>query len=328
MNKENVHYPEKLFEYLFDFSEPKQHEAPAWWDRYVENTVTKTKPVGFELYEKYQKPTVVKSENKVTKAQPFKPNNQPGGFHSTDWFWSEAAQRMVHKNWIVQKDGTIGYGQQAPAINSHSRPLNYMEGVGYASAPRKAPAEESWDNFYRLLGMEETPEDWNSVSPTDLLEAGYVWDSLEKTWRWPAGEGKAKSLEDIATEILNDSKIIRPASITELERLGITPQEAHWEDFLPEPIVTQVLNTNLVTDEDMDYIFDNPHHAGQVDFWKHLMMRKALAACETLQMLGLDAMVNVKSSPPPDAELLPEDKPMTIIRQGKTSIIPFDQRTS
>ncbi len=361
MNKQNVHFKPEDFPKLFDYSEVKQHEAPAWWDRYVEDPKKGIKPVGFELYEKYQKSTVVKSEKTTNVTQPTKPSPgyQSTHYNADDWYFNKEANRMVRKDWKVDKDGTITYpnghkvakggyyqptqpvgkGQhgltiirkgetQITKMGETQRRHNFIEGVGYGSAPRQTQGND-WDDFYRLMGMEESPSEWSTISPTDLLEAGYSWDPGDKTWHW-TGDGQAKSLEDIASTILNESTefnarqmaergvqwdeydgaLLRPPTMTELERLGIVKDEPFWEDMLPENIVTTVTASNLVTEDDLDYILYQPHHAGTIEFWQHLIMQKAIAACETLQALGIDASVKVKAAPPPDAILLPESNPI------------------
>lgn len=103
MNKKNFHFGKDSFPALFDFSEVKQHEAPKWWDRYCEDTVNKVKPVGFDLFAKFKKPSVVKPVTTITKVEPksplttgFRPHPQQRP-NPNDWTWDAETGSLVRK---------------------------------------------------------------------------------------------------------------------------------------------------------------------------------------------------------------------------------------
>jgi hypothetical protein len=62
MNKVLMDYKEADFPFVFDYEALGTATAPAWWDQYVGNETEK--PVGYELYKKFEKPTAIKTESK------------------------------------------------------------------------------------------------------------------------------------------------------------------------------------------------------------------------------------------------------------------------
>jgi hypothetical protein len=61
INKVLLDYKDADFPYIFDYEALGTATAPAWWDQYVGNETDK--PVGYELYKKFEKPTTVKTES-------------------------------------------------------------------------------------------------------------------------------------------------------------------------------------------------------------------------------------------------------------------------
>lgn len=291
MNTTLFHFDKKEFPNVFDFSEAKKHEAPEWWDRYVENTNKKIKPVGFELYEKYKKPTTVKNESKITQigGTQKSPTYQTTGYNANDWSYNEKAKRMVHKSWTVKDDGTIVFNHPTP--NQQNKTTN---------------TNNNGQSYPRGLTVAE------------LLDAGYRWDAKEGTWRFVGGSSEtlhesAKFNARRAAERgvswgkdgeldQKDRELLAHYGLSVLEEA-----EENWEDKLPKNILNAVFDSICITDEDADTANRNPVIAGDPKFWRQLFYTKLFDVIEVLYELGVKVDVAFERLLPEDieAELLP-----------------------
>lgn len=299
MNKHLFHFKDDSFPSLFDYSEPKKHEAPLWWDRYVEDTKNKVKPVGFELFEKFKKPTEIKAERSVTVIRPAQNAVQPRkmGEYPSDWKWHEKAQRMVHKNWKIAEDGTIedynigAFPNQNRATPPPTIPKNKpSQPIGYDPS--------DWDDFYRLQGLEGPPEGYEWFSPQQLIEEGYIWDPEEKTWEWRG-----------YTEDIKDK---RPMTMQDLRDLGLDgDKDVMWEERIPAAMLDTLFDSDLIQEEDIEKAIRMNHIAGDPVFWQEIFLSKAIRANNVLRSLGLNVYFGISGEPPEDIEmaLLPENKP-------------------
>lgn len=327
MNKQLFHYKEEQFPTLFDFSEAKQHEAPAWWDRYVENTTTKTKPVGFELYAKYDRPTVVKSEKPSVKVTSFKPSpsyKSPtrNNYDSTVWVWSNQLQRMVHRDWIIHEDGTITYpssGIQGAAKGQH----------GLVAQPRKHP--DDWDDHFRepinphkmyVQLREEGLSD--KMADHVMAQNGYVWSdshwsyspkgllkeseefnarkAAEHGIRWKV-DGELDMTGALARR-MTDEDLDEYMRLFDEAEAAREQEDRFWEESIPPTLLEAIMSSELVNDEDVDYAIGNYKIAGDPEHWKYLFLKKALSAVEVLRVAGLDVKLTIASGPPNDLDIV------------------------
>lgn len=161
MNKTMMDFDSKDFPNIFDYSmigtaNTPEFTAPAWWDQYVGGH--SDKPVGFHLYKKFEKPTVIKNETKaVTTWQP-------------SWVNNKSAKNQNQKSAPYDWDELNGYeyGMRAlpPVGNGYykdengvfrPRPLN--ESAEF-NAKKAAERGLTWDEEGRLdldkLGIKVT----------------------------------------------------------------------------------------------------------------------------------------------------------------------------
>jgi len=323
MNKRLIHYQESQFPLLFDFSEVKKHQAPAWWDRYVEDTKTGTKPIGYELYKKFNKPTGVGNEFATTKITPVtQPQGQ--GQHpvgrsnlTQDWVWNQRLHRLVHKSWVVAEDGTITFpGQNGTTIRAQafdaplSRPAN--EPIGYRA--------EDWDEFYRLQGLDGPPEGYEGISPRLLVEKGYRWAPRIKNWEFVGNtepmalvesrQFNARRAAERGVDWDKEGALEKSFSEAELREMGLwsESEDKHWEELLPPDVLELLFDSDQVNEDDIDFALRHPDIAGDPEYWQEAFLSKTLRSIHVLRTLGLNVSFKVTGSIPGDLDmaLLPE----------------------
>jgi hypothetical protein len=315
MNKVLFHYDKDIFPKLFDYSECKEHQAPEWWDRYVENPLTKTKPIGFELYAKYDRPTVVKSETKLTPITKPSPGYQPSQYRSEDWSFNQQVGRMVHKDWVINKDNTITYAYDRKPEQNEKPQLQAINGTKPGDMP-KGMTQSEFEQLYDLFSIED---EMPNATLDQLLDLGYRWDETLEAWTWrSAPERVPKPSRDYnRLQRIRDAhaNVLRPATPEEMQSLGLAEEDLHWEELLPGLFVDRLMDANLVTDADLDVCFDKPRLAGTEDHWRRVLAQKAVAAVELLQSLGVGAYMTFDKPVP---EYASEDD------TGEETIIPLD----
>lgn len=321
MNKKLKHFPAEEFPTLFDFSEAKQHEAPAWWDRYVENPLTKTKPVGFGLYAKYQKTTVVKSETKTTITK-FHPS-QPKAYDPSAWVYSEKAKRMVHKDWIIEDDGTISY--KNGSVTGKVSPYTSHPGLSVVRKPNQNERDDRLDpermtakdreELVSWLMRDELEDDSpaGGYSAAEMRALGFSWNPDSKMWLYTQGadtesrEFNARRVAERGVKWAGDGSLNRGSEDT----LGLREQgERYWEDELDVKVRDLIFDSDLLTDDDIEWAMRNPSHASDPAEWSMVFYKKALSAVEALRTLGFDVDIVYTPTPKPpedlDIILLPE----------------------
>lgn len=292
MNKKYMHYAQKDFPILFDFSEAKEHEAPQWWNRYCEDTVRKVKPVGFDLFAKYGKDSKVKNETKTIitrvehKATP------------TGWVWSNSLQRMVAPN----DPAGIGYEKRMESVN-HQR----------AAVVKVDPNDgDEWAEFYRLHGMDVPPEGYETYSPRELIVAGYDFSDVDKTWHWSAAraavgapliESKSFNAKKIAEhgvgwndeDGLDDIRVIEEEDeegLKEWMKMNGWEDDDYFEAKMDPKIHEALFESELMSEDDLDYAIENPLVASDTMFWREVIMNKVLRGVTFLQKTGLEIDIN------------------------------------
>lgn len=293
MNKKLFHYPVELFPKLFDYTEVKQHEAPAWWDRYVEDTKEKTKPVGFDLYAKFDKPTIVKSEtSKLTKvSEPPKTFHaqQSSRFVSEDWTWNDKIKRMVHKSWTVNEDGSISYmnGNQPSTTRQHTGErgeLVSLPGFGIGRPRHQPPNWTPEDDHYGTL------QESREFNARKAAERGVVWSR-------------------------ETGSLIRDATPDEVALLyslmGGEQGDKYWEDGLPPEVVESIVNANVLSDDEWDTVIGSPTTYGEVEPWQMLFLEKAVAIADALKIMGVNLLLSVeqRGKTYPIGYNLPDEQP-------------------
>lgn len=350
MNKSMFHYKEQDFGFLFDFSEAKKHEAPAWWDRYVENTRTKTKPVGFELYEKFKKTTVVKEEKKsgqsvVRQIGPGSGYQSPVRFNANDWSYSEKARRMVHKDWHVADDGTISYPNGGKMREVSSSGITQVERLqpGRGSEDAFADLSPAERRFYINFLMQDDddviPVKSYGWSPEDYRRYGYTWDTDTRSWKYTGSSQPLRESDEFNARqaaqrgaIWNDDgslKMRRDTGPTYSSMDTITRKEAEdfgliekddpfWEDHIDPKVRDALFDSDLLLDEDIDWAIQNPQAAADAEQWVAIFYRKVLNGIEVLQRLGINARLDLRAAKPPaDIELIiVDDKPNNQTQHG------------
>lgn len=327
-NKKLLHYKPEDFPALFDFTEVKQHEAPKWWDRYVEDTVTKTKPVGFELYKKFQKSTLVKVETvgstlkqisgppgAVGKnghaatcrcwncngnsyyGQNTDPNRGVVRYNPDEWVWSESEKRLVKK-------GEAGNQHQMKRDHDYSSRLQSM-----ASSQQ---GHRGYADLARLVEIDDGP-----MTASELIGMGFEYN--EDLHAWVAGEGTnmvkitgvPPGSEHDAMFAEREGRRPRYADLDEFDLYSTL----YWEDEIPYSVETKglLLASNLLTEEDIEQMIAQPRLAMDERFWKDMFFDKAMNAIEALQAIGVDARLNLRTPP---AELTAEEVTQALLPEG------------
>jgi hypothetical protein len=67
-----------------------------------------------------------------------------------------------------------------------------------------------------------------------------------------------------------------------------------WDDELSDTIVTAVISSGCITDEDMEYANDHKNEAAHPLFWRNLFIRKLSAVALTLRVLEIDVQYGIK----------------------------------
>lgn len=307
MNKNLMHYKPEDFPILFDFSEAKQHEAPKWWDRYCEDTKLKVKPVGFELFERFKRDTKVREENRTggTIIRPLgpNPNPQPSQWASTDWFFSKAAGRMVHKNWIVEDDGTIHYpgtieaNKKAAEERSATTIKRLDDGNDKGIVTDKD--WDDWDDFYRMQDMEGAPEGYEGFSPRQLMNAGYQWDPAAKNWIHSP---------NVNPDWSEDGELLGLWSQNDAALDGDKAEEYElfWENLISTQLLDTIFDSDLMDERDLDEAMLRPQEAATVEFWQVRFMTKAMRAVRALEEMGLELNFGLKGQPNIDLSKTPD----------------------
>lgn len=284
MNKQFMHFDKTTFPEIFDFSEVRQHKAPDWWDRYVEDSITKTKPVGFELYAKYQKATVVRDEKAKTYQHQPSPGYKPTNYDPDSWVYSESARGMV---WQGQRH--VGKAQDGVR---ETRPVRELKEVTTINGYRRFLSPES-----RIYCFDADEVSWaasfaqwlDGCTVQELHELGYRWDSVLSGWRFvdieEASNGPRWGLEG---ELLpkEETKPVRPDFF----------DEDYWEDLLDDKtLVDAIYESDWLTEEEENFILENPEQAGTHSFWRSLAMKKMTNDLRIMRIAGIDATVTIHS---------------------------------
>lgn len=297
MNKKYMHYAAVDFPLIFDFSEAKDHAAPEWWDRYCEDTVNKRKPVGFGLFEKYGKDTKVKNENKTV----IKP--APHRVIPKDWVWSNSAQQMVPPT----DPRGLGFEKRQLAKGQH--------GVTVIQHSTQRPVEDDYTEFYRLHGMEGAPDGYETYSPRELIMSGYDFSDEDKTWHWSAqraavGTALSESKEFNAKKIAergvnwNDEEGLKDIrhwdddddeGMAEWMALNGWENDGYWETMIDQNVSEALFETDLMSEDDLDYAIKYPTIASDTVFWQEVIMNKVIRGITFLQKTGLEINLETQS---------------------------------
>lgn len=326
INKTLMHYQQDAFPHLFDYTQLWQHDAPAWWDNYVRPTGSADKPVGYELYAKFQKPTEVKDEKKT---------------HQTK------AVTVFHPTKGTMQ--TVGKGQSG----LRTVPSRVVTGAQLSDQQLARQMMSDWGvpgfgfELDEELGV-YTPRDkdgrpwWAGRSAQQMAQSGYSWDNDLSTYRYVGPEAAQRAF-DTEFGISNESrefnarkaaergikwdkdpdtgglrmKSLTPEEVFEL-RMGLLAEdedEDFWEDKLRETaghdVVDAMFDSDVLHEDDFDWAVLNPEQAGDITAWKEVMFKKALGAVEALRTMGMDVKLQLKAAPLKDGEvkewLLPEE---------------------
>lgn len=223
MNKSNLHYQEKDFEIVFDWSEIGQHTAPEWWDQYVGTNAKDSKPVGHELYAKFAKPVTIKEHVKtaVPVGQPY--TKTPHQWVPRPYDREIYTQRQMASDW-----GIPDYGYRG----------------GY-----------------------QTLRESQEFNARKTAERGLEWK--------------------------NGALVVRSVSPEELKALGT--DDDFWEDHLPRKFVEALLDSNLVTDDDIDLATADAAVGGDVKFWIEKLLTKTVDAADLLRMVGVRINITLQT---------------------------------
>ena len=144
MNKQNMHYGETEFPALFDWTEIDKHPAPDWWDQYVERQGAKDKPVGFDLYAKFAKPTIIKSHvstnTSVLPALGFRPDHDRGRQLQSDWGIDSVDE------WFGDYGRWSSYSRPTSESQEFNRKQTALYGYGSALLPETKNDDPYWED--------------------------------------------------------------------------------------------------------------------------------------------------------------------------------------
>jgi hypothetical protein len=272
LNKQNMHYKAEQFPALFDWSEIDQHEAPPWWDNYVGTADNKQKPIGFDLYAKFAKPTAIKTESKaITTYQPTTPHNwtpRPYGMQST-YDPAKQSEQQAMSDW-----GLSSYRSIPAKPWWEGRSAQWLQDNGY-----------QWDDKakkYTYVGHTVT-----ASKPLTESEAFNARRAAERGADWDKEDGSlnvhllSKEEQDILWAMWKGAD-----------------DEAFWENTLPDNVVESLMASDCVTDEDIEYALAAPRIAGEIEFWQEKFMHKTMGAIAALRAMGVEASVTIKVSNP------------------------------
>lgn len=281
-NKALMHFNKDTFPELFDYSEVKKgiHAAPAWWDQYVENTVEKILPVGFDLYKKFEKPTLVKEEKKVSTTTtsvtrwvpPVKNASKPTPIlhartpRSEDTLSDEQLARRMMADW-----GIPGYG------------------FGLYD-------DDEYDLLPPLFNRRGTKEKgFGDFSPKEMRENGYEWDEDLKTWRWVGGGASHSITRESA--MFNAKKMaeqgVKWAKDGSLKL--IPDSEDWWEDNLSKEVLDAIFDSGCLTDDDLDWATAG-ETAPTPEDWTSRFFEKAVGTIHALRTMGMDIQLRVSNT--------------------------------
>lgn len=271
MNKQNMHYKEADFPSLFDWSEVGQHKAPEWWLNYV--GTGNDKPVGFELYKKFEKPTAIKTENAPKGVQVYRaPIQTPNGsYYDANWNRDNDEARQMMSDWGM----------------SH----------GYGGGSENRSWSKPW---------------WAGRSAEWLAKSGYIWDEKIESYRWVGNSAVHQVSEptDASKEFNARKEAERGVKwekdgtlkVRKLSRKQIADlteafsKTDYWEDHLDREVVEAIVDSHCFTEDDADDAADNPETAGDIAYWQELFVRKALGAVIALRAMNIDANLILKST--------------------------------
>lgn len=306
MNKVNMHYKDEHFPTLFDMSEYDQHEAPAWWDQYVGGAVQDGHPVGFELYAKFAKSTTIKKEHQSKAVTVYQPQT-----------------------------GTMGKGQHGLHV---VQPMSDRERARRAMDDWGMPGW-GWDNWDErgtvIQAQKPSPKPWwHPRSHEQMVEQGYRWDGMAGTYKW-VGRQEPEHLSEILTESAefnarkeaergvnwnkeDGSLQRRVVPLTELSReFSHNTEDDYWEDLLRPKISDEafdaMFDADIYTEDDLQWAQDHPEQCGELEFWKDLTFRKAIAAVTVLRAFGVNVKLSLSK-----AEIEPASTDETILLPDET----------
>lgn len=320
INKTLIHFKQDEFPFLFDYTQLWQHEAPAWWDNYVRPTGSTEKPVGFELYAKFQRSTEVRNEKKTNAVTVFHPKN--------------STMQVVGKgqHGLTTQTGHTVHGAQ---ISDEQRARQLMADWGIPGF-----GFEFDENLGAYIPASETRRPWWAGRSAQAMAAsGYAWDNDAETYKYVGPEAANRAFES-EFGITNESRefnarqaaergvkwnkdpdtggvSLTPTALAELRSILTSENDDNefWEDLLRAAIghdaVETLFDSQVLTEEDFDWAILNPEQAGTADAWRDLLFKKALGTVTALQALGMDVKLNLKAKPTKTGNitewLLPEE---------------------
>lgn len=288
LNGVNMHYDKATFPKLFDYTQLWQHDAPAWWDRYVGSE--SDKPVGYELFAQFNKPTIIKTQKTTAVTR-----------------WTPPPKPQYNQN---QKsfNGSSNIGDAQRAFDT-------FMGAGALTDDEL----EIWRDLGITTGHRPW---WADRSSEELANSGYVWDLDKQTYVWG---GRQIQRPNTLPTVLNESAAFNRRKAAERGvdwdnegRLVYDRgwDDTEWRDILEKEIGIETIqaldNADIIRDEDIEWADDNPKEGSTREYWVDTVMSAISEGVNLLQMLGVKVTVGIEAAPPEDAELLPDD---TITKQ-------------
>lgn len=268
MNKAFMHYRSDEFPTLFDYSELGQHIAPDWWDDYVGPASGADKPIGYELYKKFEKPTVVTPEKRQNAVAVYNPQqgNMGKAQHGLQVLppWHAAANRATDTAFARAMMDDWGLDRELDVITT----------------------DHNW---------------WRGLDPKKLKEWGYIWDNKEATYVWvgdhaePSRDSTKFNARATNPTWGKDGELILPKPKTANANTLSLGLDAFWESSLDDKVVDAIVDSQCFTEEDADWAVDFPVDAGDVTIWQEIFMTKAMGAINALQAMGLDVSMTLKT---------------------------------
>lgn len=269
MNKAKMHYKEDQFPEIFDFSQLWTTEAPAWWDQYVGGH--NDKPVGFELYKKFEKPTIIKEESasKITVAK---------GQHGVVTLPGIGVSRTA----VSPRNG-MGFRSGWPEMGAYGF-REVRPGVW-----EKIPAGLSTESMeFNKRKAAERGLRWTEDGGLDLTQLGLKVSDVTPE--------EIAFLQDL--ERADRERDVPPADWS--------PQREG--EFDPIDFVAMIMDMNVLTEEDYEWAQEQEEAASRPGEWREIFIRKLWDCALILDDLGQKVDISFGPKPPMDLqmELLPE----------------------
>lgn len=156
------------------------------------------------------------------------------------------------------------------------------ESSGYGPNYRAIQQAQGYDPNH---GWRGNPGSWRQADHPS--PSSYIWDVNH--WREPAKTDDEKYYRWLETHA-NDDKDIPPTNWIEFSDSTLWD----WDESIDDTLIDILMNSGLLTDDDLEKATDNRLEASHPMFWKQLFLRKLSTNVVLLKALGIRVDYRVK----------------------------------